>query len=92
MYVKRISTKGEVEHLDWHNNYITLRSNAGIEYPGYMIHEAAMWSQAHREWIFLPRRASKEKYVCWIGIVHMYKIAFKNVVMAFKSFGILEVH
>ena len=68
MYVKRISTKGEVEHLDWHNNYITLRSNAGIEYPGYMIHEAAMWSQAHREWIFLPRRASKEKYVCWIQL------------------------
>lgn len=34
----------------------------GIEYPGYMIHEAVQWSPVHRQWFFLPRRASKETY------------------------------
>ena len=29
---------------------------------GYMIHESAVWSDVHRKWFFLPRRASKEKY------------------------------
>ena len=34
MFVKRISTKGEVEHIDWHDNYVKVRSAAGIEFPG----------------------------------------------------------
>ena len=34
MFVKRISVHGQVEHLDWHDNYISLRSRAGIEFPG----------------------------------------------------------
>ena len=34
MFVKRISVHGEVEHLDWHDKYISLRSRAGIEFPG----------------------------------------------------------
>ena len=62
MYVKRVSTTGEVEHIDWHDNYLALRKAAGIEFPGYMIHEAAAWSNVHNRWFFLPRRASKSKY------------------------------
>ena len=27
-----------------------------------MIHEAATWSDHHKKWFFLPRRASKLKY------------------------------
>lgn len=27
-----------------------------------MIHESAAWSEVHRRWHFLPRRASQEKY------------------------------
>ena len=34
MYVKRISVKGEIEHINWYDNYLKLRSRAGIEYPG----------------------------------------------------------
>ena len=45
MFVKRISPTGEVEHLDWYDHYIKLRSSAGITFPGYMIHEAVMWSE-----------------------------------------------
>jgi len=29
---------------------------------GYIIHESAVWSDQHRSWFFLPRRASHEKY------------------------------
>lgn len=27
-----------------------------------MIHESGVWSDRHKKWYFLPRRASKEKY------------------------------
>jgi len=62
MYVKKINYKGEVEHIDWHQNYLAVRESAGIEPPGYMIHEAVCWSSHLSKWVFLPRRASKEKY------------------------------
>ena len=29
---------------------------------GYMIHESAVWSDVHRKWFFLPRRASTDTY------------------------------
>lgn len=62
MWVKRISIAGEVENIDWHDNYIKMRSSAGIEFPGYMIHEAIVWSNVHHQWFVLPRRASINKY------------------------------
>ena len=62
MYVKKISMAGEVEHINWHDYYIKLRETAGIDFPGYMIHESAAWSEIHKKWYFLPRRASKNKY------------------------------
>jgi len=27
-----------------------------------MIHEAVVWSEVHKKWFFLPRKASKSKY------------------------------
>ena len=54
--------QGEVEHVDWHDNYVKMRSAAGIEFPGYMIHEALNWSEDQSCWMALPRRASKYKY------------------------------
>ena len=62
MYVKRISLTGEVSHIDWHDYYVKMRSSAGIEFPGYMIHEAIVWSDIHKQWFILPRRASKNRY------------------------------
>lgn len=29
---------------------------------GYLIHESAAWSDTLQRWVFLPRRASKERY------------------------------
>ena len=62
MYIKVISHTGEIEHVNWVNNYHKLCKAVGIEYPGYMIHESAQWSNFHNRWFFLPRRASKTVY------------------------------
>ncbi|KAK7113600.1 hypothetical protein V1264_012859 [Littorina saxatilis] len=61
-WVKAISASGEVEHIDWHENYNALRKVTGMQLPGYIIHESGVWSEIHRKWFFLPRRASKERY------------------------------
>lgn len=52
----------KVHHINWVDRYKAIRSVLGIEWPGYMIHESAVWSPIHRKWYFLPRRCSKEKY------------------------------
>lgn len=62
MFVKSVNINGEVHHLNWVNNYKTLRLTLSIKWPGYMIHESGVWSAEHRKWYFLPRRASREKY------------------------------
>ncbi|XP_054717622.1 soluble calcium-activated nucleotidase 1-like [Uloborus diversus] len=61
-WVKVVSPLGQVEHKDWRQNYLSLRKTAHIEFPGYMIHEAVVWSEVHKEWFFLPRRASAQAY------------------------------
>lgn len=61
-WVKRISVNGEVEHLNWHSNYVKLMDKVGIKEPGYLIHESAAWSSEHRKWFFLPRKASSKAY------------------------------
>ena len=59
-YVKIISPQGTVEHKPWASVYIRMRESAGIQPPGYIVHESACWSDVHEKWFFLPRRASKE--------------------------------
>ncbi|KAM9314700.1 soluble calcium-activated nucleotidase 1b [Pholidichthys leucotaenia] len=61
-WVKVISYSGEVAHENWVPHYSTLRRAAGIEPPGYLIHESAAWSNRLQNWFFLPRRASHERY------------------------------
>ncbi|KAH8382755.1 hypothetical protein KR009_005127 [Drosophila setifemur] len=63
MYVKAISTNGEVQSLNWVDKFKQLRlQSLQISWPGYMIHESGAWSEAKQRWFFLPRRCSKEKY------------------------------
>lgn len=62
MFVKAVSTSGEVKNLNWSEHFKKMReAAAGIKWPGYMIHESGMWSEQHKKWFFLPRRCSKEK-------------------------------
>ncbi|PFX19766.1 soluble calcium-activated nucleotidase 1-like [Stylophora pistillata] len=61
-WVKSIGPNGDVVHHDWVSRYEGLRGALGIQFPGYVIHEAANWSDKHKKWFFLPRRASHEMY------------------------------
>lgn len=61
-YVKTVTPKGQVSHVNWVKEYNRLREAIGIYWPGYMIHESGVWSDVHRKWFFLPRRCSKEQY------------------------------
>lgn len=51
-----------VKHLNWTAQYNALNAAAGVAFPGYLMHEAVLWSSIHREWVFLPRRRSTEAY------------------------------
>ncbi|XP_040845765.1 soluble calcium-activated nucleotidase 1 isoform X2 [Ochotona curzoniae] len=61
-WVKVVGPKGSVEHENWAASYSALRAAAGIRPPGYLLHESACWSDTLRRWLFLPRRASQERY------------------------------
>lgn len=62
MFVKRVSITGEIQHINWTNQYKALRKATGIDFPGYILHESGMWSHELKKWMFLPRRCSKETY------------------------------
>ena len=62
MWVKVISRAGIVTHHNWTENFLAVRTAAGISWPGFIIHEAVCWSRLRREWTFLPRRISEEGY------------------------------
>ncbi|XP_076001461.1 soluble calcium-activated nucleotidase 1b isoform X2 [Genypterus blacodes] len=61
-WVKVVGYHGDVSHENWVPHYNALRSAAGIQPPGYLIHESAAWSERLQRWFFLPRRASHERY------------------------------
>ncbi|XP_075973782.1 soluble calcium-activated nucleotidase 1 isoform X1 [Anticarsia gemmatalis] len=62
MWVKVINIHGEVQHQTWVNQYKSVRSSIGIQWPGYMIHESGVWSPHKQLWHFLPRRCCHEAY------------------------------
>ncbi|XP_072299379.1 soluble calcium-activated nucleotidase 1 [Eucyclogobius newberryi] len=61
-WVKVVGFRGDVRHENWVPRYKALKAAAGIEPPGYFIHESAAWSDTLQRWFFLPRRASKQRY------------------------------
>nr|XP_048307796.1 soluble calcium-activated nucleotidase 1 [Myodes glareolus]XP_048307797.1 soluble calcium-activated nucleotidase 1 [Myodes glareolus]XP_048307798.1 soluble calcium-activated nucleotidase 1 [Myodes glareolus]XP_048307799.1 soluble calcium-activated nucleotidase 1 [Myodes glareolus]XP_048307800.1 soluble calcium-activated nucleotidase 1 [Myodes glareolus]XP_048307802.1 soluble calcium-activated nucleotidase 1 [Myodes glareolus]XP_048307803.1 soluble calcium-activated nucleotidase 1 [Myodes g len=61
-WVKVVGHRGSVDHENWVSSYNALRAAAGIQPPGYLIHESACWSDTLQRWFFLPRRASHERY------------------------------
>ncbi|KAM4598155.1 soluble calcium-activated nucleotidase 1 isoform 2-T2 [Polymixia lowei] len=61
-WVKVVGYRGDVQHENWVPKYKFLKAAAGIVPPGYLIHEAAAWSDTLQRWFFLPRRASTERY------------------------------
>lgn len=61
-WVKIIDKNFQVSHEDWSGRFDRVAAVAGVTFPGYLMHEAVLWSEARREWVFLPRRISKEPF------------------------------
>lgn len=61
-WIKKVGPNGGVKHVSWVSQYESMRVAVGIKDPGYIIHESAVWSDVHKSWFFLPRRASSEQY------------------------------
>lgn len=61
-WVKSVSRGLELSHGNWSARYDEVASSAGVRFPGYLMHEAVLWSHERREWIFLPRRRSEEPF------------------------------
>lgn len=61
-WVKMIDGDFKVKHVDWSSKYERLAIAAGVTFPGYLMHEAVLWSDMRREWVFLPRRRSVEAF------------------------------
>lgn len=61
-WVKSINSQFEVSHVNWSAQFDALMSSVDIRFPGYLMHEAVLWSHERREWVFLPRRRSKQSF------------------------------
>jgi len=62
LWIATVDKNGDVERIDWKDNYDFVRKELGASPPGYVIHEAVLWSEKLKKWIFIPRRVSSEMY------------------------------
>ncbi len=62
LWVKIVTPAFRVTHENWAENYVALERAAGVSFPGYLMHEAVLWSVLRREWVFLPRRRSDKPF------------------------------
>lgn len=61
-FVKMVTPHGEVTHVDWSERYEKMELALNIRYPGFIVHEAAGWSDILKKWMFMPRYVSREEY------------------------------
>lgn len=61
-WVKVVDKDFKVSHVNWSSQYDALARAAGVPFPGYLMHEAVLWSNERSEWVFLPRRKSTDAY------------------------------
>lgn len=62
LWIAMVDADGRVRRKDWSREYTFVRDVLGASAPGYVIHEAVLWSQHLKKWIFVPRRISNAKY------------------------------
>ena len=61
-WLKSFSPTLALTHVDWNAEFDAMRKKFGYEYPAYLLHETGLWSSLRRQWLFMPRRVSKEPY------------------------------
>jgi soluble calcium-activated nucleotidase 1 len=62
LWIAVIDGSGSMRRLDWTEHYAFVQKALGASHPGYVIHEAILWSPYLKKWLFLPRRVSSEEY------------------------------
>lgn len=62
LWIGVFTKSGELQRKDWTKEYNLVRDALGASRPGYVMHEAVLWSQTLKKWVFLPRRVSSEAY------------------------------
>lgn len=62
MWIKIIDKEGRIRHENWVDKFVALRRHVNCDFPGYLLHEAAVWSESWQRWMFFPRRQSMEPY------------------------------
>jgi soluble calcium-activated nucleotidase 1 len=62
LWIAILTARGEIRREDWTPKYQVVRQALGAAMPGYMIIEAARWSDILKKWVFMPRRISSEAY------------------------------
>ena len=61
-WIKVVDKKFQVSHEDWGSKYEFVARAVDVTFPGYLMHEAVLWSKKMRKWVFLPRRKSGESF------------------------------
>lgn len=62
LWIGRLNAKGQLSRENWKEKYNFVREALGAAAPGYLIHEAILWSEQMKKWVFLPRRISDQQY------------------------------
>jgi soluble calcium-activated nucleotidase 1 len=62
LWISILSPRGELRRVNWVDKYNFVRAALGASAPGYLIHEAILWSSHLKKWVFVPRRISSEAY------------------------------
>ncbi|XP_055689117.1 apyrase-like [Lutzomyia longipalpis] len=62
-WIKKVSKIGQVFHENWFHVYEKIRSTLGMSLPGFIVHEAVVWSPINRKWIFIPRKCSSQPFL-----------------------------
>eukprot|EP00547_Thalassionema_nitzschioides_P008047 CAMPEP_0194221992 /NCGR_PEP_ID=MMETSP0156-20130528/31829_1 /TAXON_ID=33649 /ORGANISM="Thalassionema nitzschioides, Strain L26-B" /LENGTH=383 /DNA_ID=CAMNT_0038952597 /DNA_START=323 /DNA_END=1474 /DNA_ORIENTATION=- len=62
MWIAIISPEGQIKRKDWSSEYNFVRQSVDCQLPGYLAHEAVLYSKTFHKWIFFPRRLSKHEF------------------------------
>jgi hypothetical protein len=59
-WIKSIDSGGKISHINWERFYESV-AGAWCKTTGFMSHQAVRFDPYSREWLFMPRRASKDQ-------------------------------
>lgn len=64
MWIAVVDSNGTFQRMNWMPVYELVKKAllGSNNQEGYVIHEAVLWSEHRRQWCFLPRRVSNERY------------------------------